>query len=210
MPKPRKSTRPLDPNHESSDEDEGEEGNKLTAMLETAMEKQQEFMVAQFAGLNGRLDEIKTEMSRCTKDVAKLRTDYSNLRKRVNKTENTIKSNKAKLADYEAKLADLEDRNWIDNMRILGIPEGAERPNASQFISTNLPKWFPNMGEQWLEITERTASALRLLVTEIFGRQYAKCSASPTGTKYSRLRGERLSSSRTDRYASPPTSATIW
>ena len=95
-------------------------------------------------------------------------------------------------------------------MRILGIPEGAERPNASQFISTNLSKWFPNMGEQWLEITERTASALRLLVTEIFGRQYAKCSASPTGTKYSRLRGERLSSSRTDRYASPPTSATIW
>ena len=88
MPKPRKSTRPLDPNHESSDEDEGEEGNKLTAMLETAMEKQQKFMVAQFAGLNGRLDEIKTEMSRCTKDVAKLRTDYSNLRKRVNKTEN--------------------------------------------------------------------------------------------------------------------------
>lgn len=95
-------------------------------------------------------------------------------------------------------------------MRILGIPEGAERPNASRFISTNLSKWFPNMGEQWLEITERTASALRLLVTEILGHQYAKCSASPTGTKYSRLRGECLSSSRTDRYASPPTSATIW
>lgn len=102
MPKPRKSKRPLDPNHESSDEDE--QGNKLTAMLETALEKQREFMVAQFAGLNGRLDEIKTEMSGCTKDVAKLRTDYSDLRKRVNKTDNTIKSNKVKLAD-------LEDRN---------------------------------------------------------------------------------------------------
>ena len=49
-------------------------------------------MVAQFAGLNGRLDEIKTEMCRCTKEVAKLRTDYNDLRKRVDKMENTIKS----------------------------------------------------------------------------------------------------------------------
>ena len=32
MPKPKKSTWPLDPNHESSDE--GKQGNKLTAMLD--------------------------------------------------------------------------------------------------------------------------------------------------------------------------------
>ena len=111
------------------------------------MEKQREFVVAQFAGLNGKLDEIKTEMSRCTKDVAKLCTDYSDLRKRVDKTANTIKSNKAKLAD-------LEDRNQRDNVLILGIPEGMEGPNASQFISTNLLKWLPNLGEQWLEIMQ--------------------------------------------------------
>nr|XP_043871041.1 uncharacterized protein LOC122760028 [Solea senegalensis] len=140
MPKPRKFARPLDPNHELSDEDEGERGNKLTAMLEKAMEKQ-----------NGRLDEIKTETSRCTKDVAKLSADYSDLCKRVDKAENIIKSNKAKLADYETKLADLEDRDQ-DNVRILGIPEEAEGSNASQFISTNLLKWFPNLGEQRMEI----------------------------------------------------------
>ena len=144
MPKPKKSAKPLYPNHESSDEDEGEQGNELTAMLETAMEKQREFMAAQFAGLNGRLDEIKTEMSRCTKDIAKLRTDYSDICKRLGKTENTTKSNEAKLAAYEAKLA--------HNVRILGIPEGAEGPNATQFISTNLLKWFPNLGDQRMEI----------------------------------------------------------
>ena len=83
MPKSRKAARPLDPNHESPDEDDGEQGNRLAAMLETAMDKQREFMEAQFAGLNGRLDEIKTDLSRCSKDIAKLRTDYSDLRKRV-------------------------------------------------------------------------------------------------------------------------------
>lgn len=79
------------------------------------MEKRQEFMVTQFAGLNGRLAEIKTEISCCTEDVAKLRRD---------------------------------------NVYILGIPEGAEEPNASQFISTNLMKWFPNLGEQRMEIMQ--------------------------------------------------------
>lgn len=152
MPKPRKSARPLDPDHESSDEDDGEHGNKLAAMLETTMDKLREFMEVQFAGLNGRLDKIKTKLSRCSKDIAKLRSDYSDLRKRVNKTENTTESNKGKLADYEAKLADLEDRNRRDNVRILGIPEGAEGPNATQFISTNLLKWFPNLGDQRMEI----------------------------------------------------------
>ena len=152
MPKPKKSARPLDPNHESSDEDDGEHGNKLAAMLETTMDKQRKFMEAQFAGLNGRLDEIKTDLSRRSNDIAKLRTEYSDLRKRVDKTENTTESNKAKLTDYEAKLADLEDRNRRDNVRILGIPEGAEGPNATQFINTNLLKWFPTLGDQRMEI----------------------------------------------------------
>lgn len=60
MPNSIKSARPLDPNHESPDEDEGEQGNKLTAMLETAMKKHREFMMTQFKGLNRRLDKIKT------------------------------------------------------------------------------------------------------------------------------------------------------
>lgn len=109
-------------------------------MLETAMDKQREFMAAQFTGLNGRLDEIKAELSRCTKDVAKLRTDYSDLRKRVEKTEQITEDHKAKLVDYDAKLADLEDRSQRDNLRILGIPEGVEGPNASHYISTSLQK----------------------------------------------------------------------
>lgn len=37
-------------------------------------------------------------------------------------------------------------------MCILGIPEGVEGPNTSQFISINLLKWFPNLGEQQMEI----------------------------------------------------------
>lgn len=154
MPKPRKSARVTGPDHESSDdyEDEGAQDSTLATMLEAAMDKQREYMAAQFTGLNGRLDDIKTELTRCSKDVAKLRTDYSDLRKRMEKAEKSSEAHKARMEDYEAKLADLEDRNRRDNVRILGIPEGAEGSNVSQFISTNLQKWFPNLAEQQIEI----------------------------------------------------------
>ncbi|KAE8295331.1 hypothetical protein D5F01_LYC06257 [Larimichthys crocea] len=107
MPNSIKSARPLDPNHESPDEDE------------------------------------------------------------VDKTENTIKSNKAKLVDYETKLADLEDRNRRDNVRILGISKGAEGPTASQFISANFLKWFPNLGEQRMEIMRAHHVGPRTLICKM-------------------------------------------
>lgn len=75
----RKSHKQLDTNNPS---DEGED--ELATMLDAAMERQWEF-----AGLNGRFDEIKKDLANCAKDVRELRNDHNDLRKKVNKTEKT-------------------------------------------------------------------------------------------------------------------------
>ncbi len=99
-----------------------------------------------------RLDEIKADLACCTKDVKKLRTDCNDLCKRMDKVEKNTADNMTKLTDNEAKLADLEDRSWKDNVRIMGIPEGTEGANASQYIPINLPKWFPSLGNKEIEV----------------------------------------------------------
>lgn len=137
---------------QQSDESDDEEPSGLAAMLSSAMEKQRVFIESQFSGLNGTLDEIKKDLAGCTAEVSKLRTEHNALSKKVDKTEKVTSFLKTRLASYEDKLADLEDRNRRDNVRILGVPEGMEGASATEFISTNLPKWFPNIGAQQMEI----------------------------------------------------------
>lgn len=145
--KPKPSTPDLEPDESSQDSEV--ETNRLAAMLGEAMAQQRRFIEDQFSGLNGKLDAIKTDLANCTKDVQKLRGECTDLRKKMEKAEKTTEDNKAGL---EAKLADLEDRSRRDNIRIMGIAEGDEGSNAVQYISSNLPKWFPSLREERFEI----------------------------------------------------------
>lgn len=45
----------------------------------------------------------------------------------------------------ETKLAELEDRSRRNNICVPGLPEGKEGPNVTQFLTNQMPLWFPTL-----------------------------------------------------------------
>lgn len=126
--------------------------DSLATMIASAMEKQQQFIEAQFKTLQDRLDNIQSELSSCSNGVRELRDRYSSLNSRVGKLEKNHDKSAARLTTLEEKMADLEDRSRRDNVRIMNLPEGVESSNITAYISGSLPVWFPSLSDAKPEI----------------------------------------------------------
>ncbi len=50
------------------------------------------------------------------------------------------------------KMTDIEDRGKRNNVRLVGLPEGAEGTNAAGFLRVNLSKWIPSLRGRDIEI----------------------------------------------------------
>ncbi len=50
------------------------------------------------------------------------------------------------------KMTDMEDRSRRNNVRLVGLPEGAEGPDAAGFLRVNLSKWIPSLRGRDIEI----------------------------------------------------------
>ncbi len=47
---------------------------------------------------------------------------------------------------------DIEDRSRRNNVRLVGLPEGAEGSNAAGFLRVNLSKWIPSLRDRDIKI----------------------------------------------------------
>ncbi len=50
------------------------------------------------------------------------------------------------------KMTDMEDRGRRNNVRLVGLPEGAKGSNAAGFLRVNLSKWIPSLRGRDIEI----------------------------------------------------------
>ncbi len=50
------------------------------------------------------------------------------------------------------KMTDMEDRSRRNTIRLVGLPEGVEGPNAAGFLRVNLSKWIPSLRGHDIEI----------------------------------------------------------
>ncbi len=49
-------------------------------------------------------------------------------------------------------MIDMEDRCRRNNVRLVGLPEGMEGPDAAGFLRANLSKWIPSLRGRDIEI----------------------------------------------------------
>ncbi len=49
-------------------------------------------------------------------------------------------------------MTDMEDRCRRNNVRLVGLPEGMEGPDAAGFLRVNLSKWIPSLRGRDIEI----------------------------------------------------------
>ena len=107
-------------------------------------------MDGRLAGFDARLVKLQDEVSGIRADFTSQKQEISKVRMDVSAVQADLGANSSKLTEHESeleamrtKLADMEDRGRCCNVRINGLPSGAEGSNAIQFLTQNMPKWFP-------------------------------------------------------------------
>uniref|UniRef100_A0A3P8UEM9 L1 transposable element RRM domain-containing protein n=1 Tax=Amphiprion percula TaxID=161767 RepID=A0A3P8UEM9_AMPPE len=129
--------------------------NELDAITDSLMEKQSEFLEPRFAQLHemgkstdSKLDAIQAELVSLSGGMTLLKSDFSTL-------QGTVDDNSKAVAEHDAAIkaqADMEDRTRRCNIRVIGLKEGVEGPNVVQYLTRSLPKWFPSLRSEPVEI----------------------------------------------------------
>ncbi len=64
----------------------------------------------------------------------------------------TVTDLKDQLERLTEKMTDMEDRCRRNSVRLVGLPEGMEGPDAAGFLRANLSKWIPSLRGRDIEI----------------------------------------------------------
>ncbi len=64
----------------------------------------------------------------------------------------TVTDLRNQLERLTEKMTDMEDRSRRNNVRLVGLPEGAEGSDVAGFLRVNLSKWIPSLKGRNIEI----------------------------------------------------------
>ncbi len=112
------------------------------------------------------LRELREDMQATNKSVKELREEFEAIVTTAKQTLDRVDSVQAdtredrrtvtdlrnKLERLTEKMTDIEDRGRRNNVRLVGLPEGAEGTNAASFLRVNLSKWIPFLRGRDIEI----------------------------------------------------------
>uniref|UniRef100_A0A8C4X6L1 Uncharacterized protein n=1 Tax=Erpetoichthys calabaricus TaxID=27687 RepID=A0A8C4X6L1_ERPCA len=104
--------------------------------------KLQRFIAEQTSTITSSLEALASGMR---DGLIAVKSDLLSLHIKAAGHENKIDSVKAQLEAFWDKMADLEDRSRRCNIRITGLPEGAEGDDPRSFLRCQLPVWLPTL-----------------------------------------------------------------
>ncbi len=112
------------------------------------------------------LHKLCEDIQATNKSVKELREEFEAIateakqtRDRVDSVQTTAREDRSAVTDLRnqqerltEKMTDMEDRCRRNNVRLVGLPEGAEGPDAAGFLRVNLSKWIPSLRGRDIEI----------------------------------------------------------
>ncbi len=112
------------------------------------------------------LRELREDILATNKSVRELREEFEAIvtktkqtRDRVDSVQAAAREDKRTVTDLKdqlerltEKMTDMEDRCRRNNVRLVGLPEGMEGPDAAVFLRANLSKWIPSLRGRDIEI----------------------------------------------------------
>ncbi len=112
------------------------------------------------------LRELREDILATNKSVKELREEFEAIvtktkqtRDRVDSVQAAAREDKRTVTDLKdqlerltEKMTDMEDRCRRNNVRLVGLPEGMEGPDAASFFRANLSKWIPSLRGRDIEI----------------------------------------------------------
>ena len=132
------------------------DSTEIIKLIETAMDKhfsKAEVVIKErLICLEQRFDPLQSDLQSLKEETKALRVDNEALKKPTEQVECTFSSQSKVLMAMETKLAELEDHSRRNNTCVHGLPEGKEGPNITQFLTNQMPLWFPTLRDALAEI----------------------------------------------------------
>lgn len=126
-------------------EDQAEDPDKMPAMAADF-----KAVLQAITTLTGKVDHIQANVEFIRKDFDTFHGRITEVEQRVSQEEDTVHDHgadihalKARVKTLESHAEDAENRNRRNNLRILGLPEGAEGMNPTAFIERLLQQLLP-------------------------------------------------------------------
>ncbi len=111
------------------------------------------------------LRELREDIQATNMSVKELREEFEAIATKTKQTRDrvdlfrqrredkrTVTDLKDQLERLTEKMTDMEDRCRRNNVRLVGLPEGMEGPDAAVFLRANLSKWIPSLRGRDIEI----------------------------------------------------------
>lgn len=118
----------------------------MEAIAEAVLEKQCAFLETRFDKLQQMAEDTDAKLGSIQADLLSLNENIGSVNLELEKIRSDVEGNRGKLAvqetalEMQRKLADMEDRSRCCNVRVIGLPRGAEGSNLDQtgFVKSRL------------------------------------------------------------------------
>ncbi len=96
--------------------------------------------------------ELREEFEAIVTKTKQTRDRVDSVQAAAHEDKRTVTDLKDQLERLTEKMTDMEDRCRRNNVRLVGLPEGMEGPDAAVFLRANLSKWIPSLRGHDIEI----------------------------------------------------------
>ncbi|KAL1282855.1 hypothetical protein QQF64_001658 [Cirrhinus molitorella] len=104
-------------------------------------------------------DILKTELTVMRNEFASHMSVVQSLCSKLDLLTGEMREQKKVVADHdrrvtalEQQVVDLQDRSRRSNLRLIGLPEGAEKDDPVGFLKRSLPTWLPSLAGKEIEV----------------------------------------------------------
>uniref|UniRef100_A0A8C0N314 L1 transposable element RRM domain-containing protein n=1 Tax=Canis lupus familiaris TaxID=9615 RepID=A0A8C0N314_CANLF len=126
---------------------------QLLVALEKSIKDSRDFMTAEFranqAEIKNQLNEMQSKLEVLTTRVNEVEERVSDLEDKLIAQRETEEKRDKQLKDHEDRLREINDSLRKKNLRLIGVPEGAERDRGPEYVFEQiLAENFPNLGRE--------------------------------------------------------------
>ncbi len=103
---------------------------------------------------NNPVKELRAELEAIATAAKQTRDRVDSVQAAAREDRRTVTDLRNQLERLTEKMTDMEDRSRRNNVRLVGLPEGAE---GSGFLGVNISKWIPSLKDRNIEIDRHIA-----------------------------------------------------
>ncbi len=103
---------------------------------------------------NKSVKELREELEAIATAAKQTRDRVDSVQAAAREDRRTVTDLRNLLERLTEKMTDMEDRSRRNNVRLVGLPEGADCSNTAGFLRVNLSKWIPSLKGRDIEIDQ--------------------------------------------------------